>query len=209
MTQPAPNLWGLEPGADRPGGDHYVELVEGLRRLQDAVVCADSSPEVVDAALAAMREARLLLEPDALPPGRHHAGLRADVPGRAHPLAVPIEILEWDDDRVSGRVTFMPFFLGGGVAVHGGATALMFDELLGRLTNNGPPSRTASLKVDYRKVIPVGRPLPCEAHVVRREGRKMFVRGAVSDGGVVLADAEGLWVELRTDASADERGVLE
>jgi acyl-coenzyme A thioesterase PaaI-like protein len=210
MSQPAaPNLWGLDTGGARPGGDHYIELVQALRQLQDVVVCADPIPEAARAAMETIQAAQRLLEDDALVPGRHHAGLRADVPGRGHPFAVPVQIDEWSVDRVTGTATFSRFFLGGGVAVHGGATAVMFDELLGRLTNNGPATRTAYLKVDYRRVIPIDTPLACTAWVVRREGRKTFVRGEVSLHGNVLAEAEGLWVELDPDRSAAERGVLE
>jgi acyl-coenzyme A thioesterase PaaI-like protein len=209
MTEPAHNLWGLDTGDHRPGGDHFISLVESLRDLQDTVACSDPTAEVAESARRLIHRARQALEPTTVVPGRHYAGLRGDVPGRGHPLAVPVEIREWDADRVTGFVEFTPFFVGGGVAVHGGATALMFDELLGRLTNNGPPARTAYLRVDYRRVIPVGRRLETEAVVVRREGRKMFVRGEIRDQGQLLAEGEGLWVELRSEATAEERGMLE
>lgn len=209
MTQQAPNLWGMDTGAERPGGEHYVDLIDSLRSLQDVVTCSHPSAESVAEVTSLLDRARGMLETESVAPGHHHAGLRGDVPGRGHPLVVPVHIRSWNDHHVEGHVEFTRFHLGGGIAVHGGATALMFDELLGRLTNSGPPSRTAYLKVDYRNVVPIGRRLHVEATLVRREGRKMFVRGHVSDAGVVLAEGEGLWIELRANASAAERGVLE
>jgi acyl-coenzyme A thioesterase PaaI-like protein len=204
-----PNLWGFHEGAEQRGGQHFVDLVDALRRLQDRVACCDPNAEAAVAAVAHIEQARRDLEAHAVIPGLHYSGLRADVAGRGHPLIVPVEIDICDADDVTGTVTFTEFYVGGGTAVHGGAIALAFDEILGRLGNAGLPSRTAYLNVAYRRVVPVGRQLVVSAHCTKREGRKIFIEGRLSLDGVTLADAEGLWVVLREDATADERGVIE
>lgn len=203
------NLWGFHHDAERQGGKPFVDLVEAFRRLQDRVACCDPSAEAAAAAIAQLEQARRDLDEYAVIPGLHYSGLRADVAGRGHPLIVPIEIDRSSAERVSGRVTFSEFYVGGGTAVHGGAIALAFDEILGRLGNAGEPARTAYLNVTYRRVVPVGRELDIEAQCTELAGRKILIDGSLSLDGVTLANAEGLWVVLREDATADERGVLE
>jgi hypothetical protein len=83
--------------------------------------------------------------------------------------------------------------------VHGGVLPLLFDDVLGRLSTSlgGPLSRTAYLRVDFRNITPIDVDLTIEAAVARLEGRKRFLTGVLSHEGIVLAEAEGLWVELR------------
>jgi acyl-coenzyme A thioesterase PaaI-like protein len=204
-----PNLWGYGTDADGPGGQHFIELVESLRGLQDLVACCDPSAEVAAAAVALIEQARSTLASHAVAPGLHYSGLRGDVAGRGHPLVVPVVVDHWDADSAVGSVTFTEFYVGGGTATHGGAIALAFDEVLGRLGNYGPPSRTAYLHVDYRRVVPIGRRLDVSARCTQRDGRKIYITGRLSLDGETLAEADGLWVVLRDDASADERGVIE
>jgi hypothetical protein len=80
----------------------------------------------------------------------------------------------------------------------GGAHAVLFNEILGRLSAGGgrPLSRTAYIHVNYRSVTPIGRRLELDATLDRVEGRKRFVSGRLLSGTVTVADAEGLFVEL-------------
>jgi hypothetical protein len=38
-----------------------------------------------------------------------------------------------------------------------------------------------------------------EAEFVGQDGRKRFMRGAMYDGDILVADVEGLWVELKPE----------
>jgi acyl-coenzyme A thioesterase PaaI-like protein len=100
---------------------------------------------------------------------------------------------------VVGRVAFGRFYLGGNGAAHGGAIPLVFDEVMGRLANTGgrPPSRTASLHVNYRSITPIERELQLTARFDREEGRKRFLSGELRDGGTLCADVAGIFVALR------------
>ncbi|WP_198664489.1 PaaI family thioesterase [Jiangella endophytica] len=200
--------WGHDTGGITPGGSSFVALVSALRELQDLVTCSDPSSEIADSARALIEQASTVLAQARVEVGRQYSGLRGDVAGRGHPLSVPIDFTSIDDDTAEGTFAFSPFYLGGGVAAHGGAIALAFDEVLGRLANAGPPSRTAYLHVDYRRVLPVGIPLQVSARIIRRENRKLFVTGEIRRDGVVAASGEGLWVVLRDDATPEEQGLL-
>lgn len=70
---------------------------------------------------------------------------------------------------------------------------LTFDEVLGRLANSGerPTVRTGYITVNYRVITRIG-----VEH--RIDGRKRWVTGRLLDpAGMVVSDAEGLFVELR------------
>jgi acyl-coenzyme A thioesterase PaaI-like protein len=103
------------------------------------------------------------------------------------------------DHSVTGRVTFTPFHHGGGGAVHGGVIPMVFDQVLGRLTNvpGRGRARTAYLHVNYRQVTPIGTELRLDATIEREEGRKIFAGGRLRRGEELLADAEALFVRLR------------
>jgi acyl-coenzyme A thioesterase PaaI-like protein len=194
-------FWGFDTSGFEPGGPSYVALVGALRALQDLVTCADPSPAVAQAAQGLIKQAAGTLRGSQVEPGQQHSGLRGDADNRGHPLLVPVELISLSSEQVEGRVVFSPFYLGGGPTVHGGAIAMLFDEYLGRLANAGPPTRTAYLHVNYRKVTPVGTPLRVRARVVKTERRKIFLEGELRQDDETLATAEGLWVILREHAA--------
>jgi acyl-coenzyme A thioesterase PaaI-like protein len=60
---------------------------------------------------------------------------------------------------------------------------------------------TASLKVDYRRPVPVDRPLELRARVTESTGKKSFVACTVICDGATSAEAEVLAVRARMPAS--------
>jgi acyl-coenzyme A thioesterase PaaI-like protein len=192
--------WTNHPISPDLGGPTFGPLLDAFRLLQDAFSAALLPP---DEAVALTRDIHDLTERLAAcrMPERHApSGTRIDLPGRGNPLLIPLQIDEWTDDAVRGRVTFTRFHLGGNGAAHGGTLPLLFDEVLGRLSNTGdrPIARTAYLHVNYRAITRIGVEHTLEADIVRIEGRKRWVRGVLRDpAGVVVSDAEGLFVALR------------
>ena len=60
-----------------------------------------------------------------------------------------------------------------------------------------PDSRTAYLRVDYRKITPTDEPLVSRAWIDSVDGRKMVVRATMTDSdGNVLSEASGLMIRL-------------
>ena len=115
-------------------------------------------------------------------------------------MLLPLIVDEWTDTRVRGSVTFTRAHLGGNGAAHGGMLPLLFDEVLGRLANSGerPTARTAYITVSYRVITRIGVEHRIEADIDRIDGRKRWVTGRLVDpAGMVVSDAEGLFVELR------------
>lgn len=180
------------------GGAPYAQFVELFRTLQDTVT-SSSPPENLWGEVSAHVVAALkILQPWEAPEWQRPAGMRVDLPGRGNPLLIPFVPDDESDDHIRGRVVFRPFHLGGHGAAHGGTLPLLFDDVLGRMANSGGRTiaRTAYLKVNYRKITPIGVELQVDVTVDRIEGRKRWVTGRLLNDGELIADAEGLFVEL-------------
>jgi acyl-coenzyme A thioesterase PaaI-like protein len=114
--------------------------------------------------------------------------------GLANPLSPPMH-LEYLGDRVKGTVRFGAAYEGPPGCVHGGYIAAVFDELLGSTQSlSGDQGMTAHLGIDYRRPTPLGVPLTMEGWFDRREGRKIYARGAMYAEGTLTAEAEGLFI---------------
>jgi acyl-coenzyme A thioesterase PaaI-like protein len=190
FSPPPPPAW--------DGGEAYTTLLRSFRRLQDLVGGSNPPADEMRAVTEGLDAIVARLEPWTCGEAELIAGRRADLPGRGHPLLPPFVFDEQTDRSERGRVTFTQYYLGGNGAAHGGALPLFFDDVLGRLSNaNGRSiARTAYLHVNYRHITPVGRELDFEATVDREDGRKRYVTGRLFDSGTLIADAEGLFVEL-------------
>lgn len=139
-------------------------------------------------------------------PMRQHsltAGVLAG-PGR---IVVP-PLVFCDDLR--GKLVSLAFLgedlCGHPGIIHGGLSATLLDESMGRCGLAALPNRmgfTAQLTVNYRKPVKAGSYVVIKAEVVKTEGRKVWVTGRIEgleDGemeGEVLAEAEALFVQPR------------
>jgi acyl-coenzyme A thioesterase PaaI-like protein len=113
-------------------------------------------------------------------------------------LLPPWTLTKFEPDGVELRGQFSRYYIGGNSAVHGGVLPLLFDWMFGMVVHaaNRPISRTAFLRVDYRKVTPIDTPLRAVGRVDSVDGRKAFVSAELTDDGTLLADAHGLMVRL-------------
>mmetsp|Transcript_2806 Transcript_2806/g.3726 ORF Transcript_2806/g.3726 Transcript_2806/m.3726 type:complete len:210 (-) Transcript_2806:359-988(-) len=107
----------------------------------------------------------------------------------------------WDEEQrmVTGFCEWTDKVEGPPGAVHGGCLSAVMDELLGHtvFADVESPAVTANLSVNFRKFVPLGSIMKLEAQVEKREGRKIFVIGRITDGkGVVHVDASGLFLEI-------------
>jgi acyl-coenzyme A thioesterase PaaI-like protein len=181
------------------GGPEFAELNRAQRVLQDRLAGAALPADVSREVTTRLDELNELLAQHQVNEHGRRDGMRIDLPGRAHPLLPPYLVDEEEPGRLRGRVTFTRFYLGGNHTAHGGAHSLLFDDVLGRVVNTGLPSvgRTAFLKVDYRRVVPLGVELHFEATRDSVDGRKRWGSGRILDAdGTVLSEAHGLFVEL-------------
>jgi len=187
----------------------YGELVQNLRDVQDRLASMRMDREVVDelsADLAAWTKRLAPLETDE----PHQVnGRMLDLPVRGHAMLPELVVTSRGDGQVEGTVSFGRWFLGGGMAAHGGAVALLFDEVLGIQAGlaAGGMTRTAYLKVDYRALTPIDTELVARAWIDRVEGRKLFVRGELRHGEALCAEADGLFLQLLPENGFGKRTV--
>lgn len=187
-------------------------LADQLRRIIHRLVLV--RPEAEDLRRAADDAQRFADELDQLRPRRgsgevSEAGLRPNDPirhsplsGTSNPLAPPMvswQIREGEDGpegrRTEATIRFGAAYEGPPMHAHGGLVAAVFDELLGR--SQLVPGFTGSLTVWYRRPTPLDRDLQLKAWVDRVDGRKRWVRGTCHLDGVLLSEAEGLFIAPR------------
>jgi uncharacterized protein (TIGR00369 family) len=84
--------------------------------------------------------------------------------------------------------------------VHGGISATILDELVGRAVMAEDQNEfmvSAKLSIRYRKPIPTGEPLSLMGKVLRRRGRIATAKSEIRlPDGTVAAEAEGTLVRL-------------
>ena len=184
--------------AHLPSGQ-YADYVAALRRVQEAAVSLDAGSPGIALATAQLHELARALEGS---PGYQadYVGTRLmSLSSSQGPFSVPLTIHQARPGYTAGTARFSRFHHGRGGVAHGGATALLFDEVLGRMSNypGEPPSRTAYLTVSYRAVAPIETDLRVEAGVDRVEGRKKFSSGRLFHGSTLVAEAQALFVVLK------------
>ncbi|MCV7222195.1 PaaI family thioesterase [Mycolicibacterium elephantis] len=170
-----------------------------MRRLQDTVVAADPEASVWDDTAALLEDVCARLEGHSAPAWVSPVGRAQNLPGHGHPMAPPWTVAESSPDAVTMRGHFTRYHVGGNNAVHGGVIPLFYDFHFGLLVSAAgrPDSRTAYLHVDYRQVTPIDVPLTARAWIDSVDGRKLYVRAAMSDvDGNVLSEANGLMIKL-------------
>lgn len=176
----------------------YMGMIEALRVLQNRMAGAAPSREFSAEVSRTLTDLAVQLGAHAVDETGQIAG-EVELAGRAQAMIPVVYLDEQDEQHAVGRVTFGRFYLGRNGAAHGGAIPLVFDDVLGRLSNTGgrPPSRTAYLQVNYRSITPIERELQVTAWFVREEGRKRFLSGELRDGDRLCAGVEGLFVALQ------------
>ena len=195
-----PDPWRNRTREAGRGGPAFGEFIEAVRLLQDRVTGARPPDDEVAALAARVQTLADELLPWQVSEWDAAVGTRQDLPGRGNPLLPPLIIDEWTAQRVVGRVVFRRFYIGGNGAAHGGTLPLLFDEVLGKLSNSGDRtvSRTAFLTVNYRRITRIGVEHTIVAEVARVEGRKRWLTARLYDEDRnVTADAEGLFLELK------------
>jgi acyl-coenzyme A thioesterase PaaI-like protein len=176
----------------------YSGMIDTLRAFLDQLAGAGLDEATAGALDRDLRDWTARLAPLRREEAAQMFGRIQHTPGRGQVMSPAFTIVEQDAASLRARVTFNRYFLGGNSAAHGGAVALMFDEILGGPANADvrTMARTAYLHVNYRSITPIETELEVTARIVSINGRKRIVRGELKDGDRLCADAEGLFLEL-------------
>jgi acyl-coenzyme A thioesterase PaaI-like protein len=198
---------------DPPEGSQRAlkhQLVRNTKRLIEAVTLLDigatdpaTLKELVEDADAVAERAA------ALPSHRIRGSLalarpedaalmeRSGISGRSNPLAAPLH-LEVDGDRTRGWAVWGDAYEGPPGCLHGGFVAAAFDDLLGfAQIASGQAGYTGTLTVRLRRPTPLNTRVDYEGWVDHVEGRKIFVRGTSTAGGILVAEGEIVFIQPR------------
>ncbi|MFC6343761.1 PaaI family thioesterase, partial [Nocardioides hankookensis] len=134
------------------------------------------------------------------------AGVRFNSEGRAwnwgnavvglrNAIAPPLEIVHVRSGLAHANVDLGAAYEGPPGLVHGGATALLLDHIMGE-TAAAAFTRvtfTGTLTMVYRRGTPLG-PLRLDARIDREEGRKVWVVASIGDEEGPTVEAEGIFI---------------
>ena len=139
-----------------------------------------------------------------LTPMAHSASNRCFGCGEANPTGLRLEFLLADDGSVVSLPTISESFDGHPGYLHGGIIATLLDEAMSKAVRaRGITSMTRHMEVDFLRPVPSHAPLRIEGRVLRSETRKHWTEARILNAqGTVLAQAKGLFVELRSKPKA-------
>ena len=134
-----------------------------------------------------------------LTPLPHKAQNRCFGCGAANPTGLRLEFLAAEDGSVVSLATVSEAFDGHPGYLHGGIIATLLDESMSKAVRAlGLTSMTRQMEIDYRRPVPSGAPLRLEGRIIRGEGRKHWTEARILNAkGIVLAEAKGLFIEVR------------
>lgn len=141
---------------------------------------------------------------EGLTPLAHAAQNRCFGCGEANLTGLRLEFLLADDGTVVCPTTISNAFEGHPGFLHGGIIATLLDETMSKSVRaKGLTAMTRHMSIEYRRPVPSQTPIRMEGQVVRSEGRKHWAEAKIFDAeGALLAEAKGLFVEVRPGASS-------
>ncbi len=117
------------------------------------------------------------------------------VGGGANPIAPQIDWLKESQDGVEGKLWLGQQYQGPPGRVHGGVVSWILDAVLSRAMHASfRLGVTGTLNIRYMAGSPIEETLHCRAHIVRQEGRKIFIEGGIWHGETQTVHAEGVWL---------------
>jgi acyl-coenzyme A thioesterase PaaI-like protein len=117
--------------------------------------------------------------------------------GHANPMSFQLEVLSAGERAVTGHARVDHRHEGAWGALHGGAVTALFDEVLGKVAvHMGTIAATATLTVDFRAPIILPAEIEIRGWCEKLEGRKLHLRADLRSGGLVAAEAHGLWIAV-------------
>jgi acyl-coenzyme A thioesterase PaaI-like protein len=190
-----------------------TELGGALRGLVDASVRTTVDAAELTAVAAVARELTARLAAATRPTTQLPAlddpvafrRVFSPVTGVGSAIAPPLA-LRSDGDGVAGTATLGPAYEGPPGFLHGGMSGLLMDQVLGAAAiAAGRWGMTARLELDYRRPVPLERPLLLRGRVAEDAGRKVVVTGTIALADAPdqhLVEARGVFVAPRPEQQA-------
>lgn len=102
-----------------------------------------------------------------------------------------------DTECMRGKVWFGPGAEGPPRHAHGGSMAALLDEAAGMAAwGAGIPVVAATLTTHFKRMLPLGKVVEFESHIVSRQGRRVVIEARLFDGDTVYSTADGLFMVI-------------
>jgi uncharacterized protein (TIGR00369 family) len=139
-------------------------------------------------------------------PFAHSANNRCFGCGPANQNGMHLEFLQAENGSVVSFSVIPNTFEGPPGYLHGGVIATLLDEAMSKAVRaQGSTSMTRKIEIDYLRPVPSGTPIRIEGRVVRNEPRKHWTEACIlNEGGIVLAEATGLFIDVPSKKSPIE-----
>jgi len=127
---------------------------------------------------------------------------------QGHRLRIRMFVRE-SDYRLRSKVWFGPQAEGPPGHAHGGSQAAVLDHTMGIAAwVAGHPVLAASITIDFRQKLPLGKILNVETWVSEREGKKVFTAGRIynEDFEKPYSTGEGIFILQRLESFIENAG---
>ena len=135
--------------------------------------------------------------------------------GMENPIGLKLKFYQTADDEVTADYIAPEEYQGYPGLLHGGITATILDEAVGRAFMGMDPADsnfmyTAELTIRYKKKVPIGQPLKIVGKQVKRMRWTGESKGYIyAEDGTLLAEATAILVDLPakfSEAQIEELG---
>jgi len=138
---------------------------------------------------------------------KHNAGRGCFVCGVENPFGLHTDFYELEDGTLAAKVTPGEHHQSYPGRVHGGVSAALLDETIGRAINVLEPDTwavTVEIATRYRKPVPYGEPLTVTGRIVENSRRLFTGAGEILlPDGTVAVSATAKYMKLRLSDIAD------
>ncbi|MDP3891520.1 PaaI family thioesterase [Nocardioides sp.] len=181
-------------------------LVAAVRDLVDVTIRTRVDDAEVRRVTAAVKELTDRLGHDAMegPAGVHYNSEGRSwnwgnaAVGMRNPVAPPLKVSHDDDGVTRGVASLGTPYEGPPGLVHGGASALLLDHLMGETASmrHSQVTFTGTLTMRYLAPLPLGE-VRLEGRIERQSGRKVFVTAEISGPAGRAIEADGVFIVPR------------
>ena len=120
------------------------------------------------------------------------------ISGRSSPWGLDVEVRR-DGDEAVAALTLRAAHEGAPGRSHGGIVAALFDDIFGFVLQvHAQSAFTGELGLRYEAGVPIGEPLTCRTRLDRRNGRKLYMTGELTDTatGQLLARSSATFIAI-------------
>jgi acyl-coenzyme A thioesterase PaaI-like protein len=201
------------------GGFHFVDVptthvdrweaestpvADAARRLNEALIRTRADGAELAAIATELQALTARLEATAHP---GPAGVRFNGEGRSwewgnaavglrNVVAPPLLTEFTSTESVRGEAVLGVAYEGPPGMVHGGVSALLLDQVMGKTASRHHTqfTFTGTLTLKYLTPLPLG-PVEVLGRIARQEGRKVFVEATIGPPGTVSVAADGIFIQ--------------